>query len=243
MRLNNNTILITGSTSGIGLAMAKRLIALNNNVIVAGRSDHKLKAIKELLPEADTIQCDLSKSADIDRLVHTIEQQYPQLNILINNAGVQYNYNFLKEHDVHKKAEHEIATNLTAPIKLIAYLLPMLEQNDNAAIVNVSSALGIVPKANAPVYCGTKAGVHIFTKALRYQLNHTKVFEVIPALVDTAMTEGRGAGKITPEQLVDEFIKGFKHDKYEINIGKVKILKLLHRIAPSFADKMMSRKD
>lgn len=227
---------------GIGLAMAKRFAALNNKVIIAARSEHKLKAVKELLPEADTIQCDLAKPADIDKLVHTVEQQYPQLNILINNAGVQYNYDFLTEPDVHQKAVHEIETNLTVPIKLIAHLLPVLEQNDNAAIVNVSSSLGMVPKANAPVYCGTKAGLHIFTKALRYQLNHTKVFEVVPALVDTAMTQGRGTGKISPDQLVDEFIRGFERNKYEINIGKVKLLRMIQRIAPALADKIINGK-
>ncbi|MCB0698547.1 MAG: SDR family NAD(P)-dependent oxidoreductase [Chitinophagales bacterium] len=243
MKLNNNTILITGGTSGIGLAMAKRFISLHNKVIIAARSTDKLKAVKELLPQVETIQCDLSKPADIDKLVHTVEQEYPKLNVLINNAGVQYNYHFLTEADIHTKAIHEIDINLTAPIRLTAHLLPLLEQNGDAAIVNVSSSLGMVPKANAPVYCGTKAGIHIFSKALRYQLKDTKVFEVVPALVDTAMTQGRGKGKITPDQLVDEFVRGFERDKYEINIGKVKILRLLQRIAPALADRIISGKD
>lgn len=241
MKLSNNTILITGGNSGIGLAMAKRFYELNNKVIITGRNADRLKAIKEQYPKIVTIQSDLTKPADIDTLVHKIEQEYADLNVLINNAGIQYNYMFTEEQDVHQKTTIEIETNLTAPIQLIAHLLPVLKQNSNAAIVNVSSGLGIVPKMTAPVYCGTKAGMHIFTKALRYQLDDIKVFEVLPTLVDTNMTKGRGKSKISPKQLVDEFIAGFEKDKYEINIGKVKLLRFIHRVAPKLADKIMMK--
>ncbi len=239
MRTTNNTILITGGNSGIGLAMAKRFYELGNTVIITGRNIDTLNAVKQALPDVHIIQCDLTQHSDLDKLVHTIEQQHPELNVLINNAGIQYNYDFVTHPDTLPKVEHEINTNLLAPLKLASLLLPTLQQNSDSAIVNVSSALGMVPKGSAPVYCGTKAGVHIFTKALRYQLKDTKVFEVIPALVDTNMTQGRGKGKISPDQLVDEFIKGWKKDQYEISIGKVKLLRLLVRIAPSFADNLM----
>lgn len=239
MRTTNNTILITGGNSGIGLAMAKRFYQLGNTVIITGRNTDTLNAVKQTMPDIHTIPCDLTKPSDLDKLVHTIEQQHPKLNVLINNAGIQYNYDFATHPDTLPKVEHEINTNLLAPLKLTSLLLPTLQQNSGSAIVNVSSALGIVPKSSAPVYCGTKAGLHIFTKALRYQLKDTKVFEVMPALVATNMTQGRGKGKMSPEQLVDEFVKGWKKDQYEISIGKVKLLRLLARIAPSFADKLM----
>jgi len=135
-----------------------------------------------------------------------------------------------------------VTVNFLSPLKLIALLLPTLQNNENPAIVNVSSGLALVPKMDAPIYCGTKAGIHIFSKSLRDQLeNRIKVFEIIPALVDTAMVAGRGKGKIPPQKLVDEFIKAFKKDKYEINIGKVKLLRIINRIWPSFADKIMKR--
>ena len=126
--------------------------------------------------------------------------------------------------------------------KLITLLLPVLNAHSNAAIVNVSSGLGLVPKMSAPVYCGTKAGIHIFTKSLRYQLDKIKVFEVLPPLVATDMTAGRGKGKISPEQLVDEFIRGFAKDKLEMNIGKVKLLKRINRLVPRLAEKIMKGK-
>ncbi len=117
--------------------------------------------------------------------------------------------------------------------------MPILKINDNAAIVNVSSGLGLVPKMQAPVYCGTKAGVHLFSKSLRYQLKQIKVFEIIPPLVDTQMTTGRGKGKISPKKLVDEFIDSFHKDKFEVSIGKVKLLKIINRISPSIAERIM----
>lgn len=242
MQLNKNTILITGGNSGIGYSMAKKFIELDNTVIITARNANRLKAAQESLPGIHTIQCDLTNNADMDKLVHYVEQKHPELNILINNAGIQYNYDFTKETGVLNKVTHEINTNMLATIQLITLLLPILEQNKNAAIVNVSSSLGLFPKRSAPVYCGTKAGVHIFTKALRYQLTGTKVFEVLPSLVDTNMTKGRGNGKISPQQLVDEFIDGFRNDRYEINIGKVKLLRKIARFSPRLADKIVMNK-
>ncbi|MOA50814.1 putative oxidoreductase [compost metagenome] len=101
--------------------------------------------------------------------------------------------------------------------------------------------MAFAPKQSAPVYCATKSALHTATQALRYQLESTpiKVFEIIPALVETPMTAGRGKGKISPKQLVDEFMKNYKDDKFEINIGKVKLLRLIKRISPKLADRML----
>ena len=100
-----------------------------------------------------------------------------------------------------------------------------------------------MPKESAPVYCATKAGMHIFSRALRYQLEHSpvKVFEVVPALVDTAMTAGRGKGKIAPQALVEEAIKGIEKDKFHIRIGKTKLLFAIHRQFPFLADKIIRK--
>ena len=117
----------------------------------------------------------------------------------------------------------------------------LLLRQPESAIVNVSSGLGLVPKQSAPVYCATKAGLHIFSKALGYQLAHTgvRVMEVIPPLVDTPMTAGRGRNKLSPEQLVDEFLRGFARNQREINIGKVGLLRLIQRISPALADRIL----
>ncbi|MGL1885402.1 MAG: SDR family NAD(P)-dependent oxidoreductase [Reichenbachiella sp.] len=243
MKLTHNKILITGGTRGIGLAMALQFLALGNKVIVSGKNKYALNQLKELYPDLITYQCDLSVDSEVHQLVKIIGEEHPDLSILINNAGVQYSYELYAEENIMYKVNEELSTNLIAPIGLTTGLLPVLIDNPNCAVVNISSALGFVPKQSAPIYCTSKSAMHMFTKVLRYQLEEKiKVFEVIPTLVDTDMTTGRGANKISPKQFVDEFLYAFEKDQFEINIGKVKILRLLHRLFPKMADRMMRHK-
>lgn len=239
MKVSGNKILITGATAGIGKALTLKFLSLGNTIIAAGRNKESLQELAKLDSRIIPIVCDLSKMSELEKLTLQIENDHPDLNILINNAGIQYNYHFTEEEYLINKIDHEINVNFIAPLKLIAFLLPVLQMNENAAIVNVSSGIGLVPKMQAPVYCGTKAGIHIFSQSLRYQLQTIKVFEMIPPLVDTEMTKGRGKGKISAEQVAEEFIKAFSKNQYEINIGKVKLLKLINRISPKLAQRIM----
>lgn len=241
MITSGNTILITGGSSGIGLALAKRFLKLKNKVIITGRDGSKLAGIQNEFPEIITFAGNLTDKHSLDELVAFIQEEHPDLNMLINNAAVQYNYAFREEPDILFKIEHEISTNLTAPVQLAALLLPTFLRNGNSAIVNVSSGLFLAPKKSAPVYCASKSAIHSFSKTLRYQLEGTgtKVFEIIPALVDTPMTAGRGKSKISADQLTDEFIRNLEANKYESYIGKSKWLKRIHRLSPRLADKMM----
>ncbi|MEJ8820258.1 SDR family oxidoreductase [Lacibacter sp. H407] len=239
MKVSGNKILITGATAGIGKALTLKFLSLGNTIIAAGRNKESLQELAKIDSRIIPVVCDLSKMSELEKLTLQIENVHPDLNILINNAGIQYNYQFTEEEYLINKIDHEINVNFIAPLKLIAFLLPVLQMNENAAIVNVSSGIGLVPKMQAPVYCGTKAGIHIFSQSLRYQLQTTKVFEMIPPLVDTEMTKGRGKGKISAEQVAEEFIKAFSKNQYEINIGKVKLLKLINRISPKLAQRIM----
>jgi uncharacterized oxidoreductase len=237
VRTAHHTVLITGGTSGIGLALAKRFLTQGNAVIVTGTNAQKAEAVKRELPTLTVELADMRDRQALEKLVY----RYPDINILVNNAGIQYNYEFA---DSAIELEHittELDINLTAPLHLTKLLLPQLLSHPTAAIINVTSGLGIVPKQSAPVYCASKAALHSFTKTLRWQLEGTsvRVFEIIPPLVDTAMTHGRGRGKITPEALVEEFWRDFKHDRYEIRIGKTKLLFVLQRLMPSLADRIM----
>jgi len=243
MNIRNNKILITGGNSGIGKEMVKQLSELGNHIIIVGRNEKRLEEVRNEFDNVEVFKCDISKKTELDDLVLFIEQNHTDLNILINNAGIQYNYQFNDGKDIPFKIENEIQINLIAPLRLISLLTPILEDQEKSAIVNVSSGLALVPKQSAPVYCATKAGIHIFSKSLRYQLENTniKVFEIIPSLVATPMTEGRGSGKITPKELVDEFIRNFKRDKLEINIGKTKLLRIIQRISPRIADNIMRK--
>lgn len=241
MKLSGHTVLITGGSSGIGLALSQRFLAEGNRVLIAGRDAKKLEAIRHAHPTLGTFCTDLSTGQGLQALVNFIKQEYPGLNILVNNAAVQYNYLFTEEPDPLAKIDYEITTNLTGPIKLTSLLLPLLTGNSNAAIVNVSSGLFLAPKKTASVYCATKAALHSYSKTLRYQLegNGTKVFEIIPALVDTPMTKGRGSSKISSTQLCEEFFRDFSRDMYESYIGKTKLLRWLSRLTPRLADRIM----
>ncbi|KPL85738.1 SDR family oxidoreductase [Herpetosiphon geysericola] len=237
MHTTGHIVLITGGAAGIGRALALRFAQAGNQVIVVGRDAQKLAELKALQPTISTIQADLAQASERQHLA----DQVPALSILINNAGVQYHGDLVEQQSAQVDRDQEIAINLTAPIDLIQRFLPKLQQQPEAAIINVSSGLALVPKQQAPIYCATKAGIHIFTKALRWQLEQTqvRVFEIIPPLVDTAMTAGRGKGKISPEALVEEFWRGFSRDRYQLAIGQVKLLIQLQRFLPRVADRLM----
>lgn len=237
MLTKGNTVLITGGSSGIGLALARKFLQAQNTVIITGRNAQKLADVKQMFPDVITEVADLNDFNALQKLVN----RYPNVNILINNAGIQYNYDFVNPEIATELIETELQTNLIAPLQLIKLMLPHLITKPKAAIVNVSSGLGLVPKQTAPVYCASKAGLHIATKALRWQLETTpiKVFEIIAPLVDTPMTQGRGKGKISPEALVDEFWNDFTRDRYEIKIGKTKLLFFLQRWFPQVAEKIL----
>ncbi|HAC16044.1 MAG TPA: oxidoreductase [Bacteroidetes bacterium] len=244
MELENNKIIITGASSGIGMALTNEFLKYRNNTIIAvGRNEKKLIQLSSLSNNIIPFKCDLADPLQLEEFVLFIEKEHRDANILINNAGIQFNYHFLDEQHITSKIKLELDTNLSAPIALIGLLLPTLKLNYQPAIVNISSGLALSPKKQAPVYCGTKAALHIFTKSLRYQLEDVgiRVFEIIPPLVDTEMTKGRGTGKISPEDLSREFIKKFKINQYEIPIGKVKWLKLIGRLSPSLTDFIMKK--
>jgi len=241
MKLNNNTILITGGTSGIGLELVRQFYERKNKLIVTSSNQSNLEKLKDKFPSIITIVCNLADSSSVHQLISKCLSDHGEINLVINNAGIQYNYNWLEEKDGYAKIANEICVNFTSPMQIIYGLLPVLLNKREAAIVNVSSGLALVPKKSAPIYCATKAAIHNGTKALRYQLENTtvKVFEIIPPLVETPMTEGRGKDKISPKQLVDEFIPNFINNKYESFIGKTKILRLIQRLSPARADSIL----
>jgi short-subunit dehydrogenase involved in D-alanine esterification of teichoic acids len=241
MKLSHNTILITGGASGIGLAFAKLLHDNNNKIIVCGRNKTRLDKLKVQLPDIATYQCDLADETELNRLADTVLANHPDLNILINNAGVQYNFLFTEEQPHAGFASEEVTVNLLAPIQLTDRLLPNLMRQNNAAIINITSALAIAPKKCAAVYCATKSAMRSFTQALRYQLEDSSVsvFELIPSLVDTNMTRGRGDSKITPHTLASQALKAIASDKHEILIEKTKILYLLYRLMPFVAYRLL----
>ncbi len=215
MNLSNNVILITGGTSGIGLELVRQFYGFGNKIIIASSHPDKLEQVKKAFPAIEICVCDLRDASSVRSLIAKCLLQYPDINVLINNAGIQYNYLLTEVLDGYEKIEDEIRVNLISPVQLTYGLLPILLNKAESAIINISSALAFVPKMSAPVYCATKSALHVQTQVMRYQLEHArvKVFEIIPPLVETPMTQGRGKGKITSKQLVDEFLRNFKNNK------------------------------
>ena len=250
MKMSGNTILITGGSSGIGLELARRLVALDNVVIVTGRDGEKLKKAGRLHSQIHTIQSD---AADPDAVVHlhqTVTGQFPALNVLINNAGIMRKINLHEPIPDVYDITREIDINLAAPIRMVKQFLPHLKRQRTAAIVNVSSGLAFVPFAISPVYSATKAAIHSFTQSLRIQLKSTsiKVFELAPPGTDTPLFRGdftaddvKGATPMDVTTLGKHAIAGLSKDVYEIRPGLANALKLMSRVAPQFILRQLSK--
>ena len=230
MKTKGNTILITGGATGIGQALAETLVNAGNTVIICGRREAKLKEAKDKLPQIRTKVCDVSKEKEREALFVWVKENYPDLNVLINNAGIQRIINLKKGTKELFNGENEIETNFIAPIYLSAYFIPWFLKKKEAVIINVSSGLGFVPIAVMPVYCATKAAVHSFTTSLRHQLKDTsiKVFEIVPPAVDTELGKGTTSDEsqeyrgMPPSVVAEATIIALAKNEYEIIVGEAK---------------------
>jgi uncharacterized oxidoreductase len=244
MLSNPKTILLTGGTAGIGLALFKQLHSQGHTLIVVARNQENLASLQSSYSNVIIYPCDLSSRLAIESLCEKITQSHPELSIVINNAGIQYTPTFLDDDFSFDSIEHETRVNLLAPVWLAYLLLPgLIEFKKPAAIINISSGLIFAPKTNSAIYCATKAAIHSFSQSLRYQLATTNihVIEAIMPLVDTTMTAGRGSGKISPESAAQQIIHGINCNRSEIYVGKTKILPLLMRLLPSLVKRIMKR--
>lgn len=238
MNLKNNTILITGGSSGIGLELSKALIQKGNNVIICGRSNAKLSEAKRIEPHLISYQCDLSNSRECTDFSKMISTSHPDLNILINNAAIVHKKNFLNTDNIIEMAENEIETNFLAPIRLIHYLYPVLQKNKNSAIINITTGLVYTPRADYPFYNATKAALHSFTQVFRKQTENLgiNVVEVMFPAVKTPWHKGNPPKiAISTEKAVNEMIEGLARNKKEIRVAGAKRLYAVSRIAPKFA--------
>ena len=196
------------------------------------RREQKLAEAKARLPSLVTVKCDISRREERARLFKWVEEKYPHLNILVNNAGIQRAVNFRKGAQELLAGENEIEINLIAQVELAAYFVPFLEKKKESAIINISSGLAFVPIAIYPVYSATKAAIHSFSVTLRQQLKNTpvKVFEVAPPTTDTELDKGmrekRGIDKgITAEEVAAATLKGIAGDEFEIAIEEANRLR------------------
>lgn len=236
MKTSGNTILITGGAGGIGLEMTKQLTALGNTVIITGRSMGKLEAVQKELPSVHAYACDVTSPEGVAALFAQVTSDFPDLNVLINNAGIMRPITFLDADPSH--ICDEIDTNLSGPIRMVQTFLPHLLKQEEAAIVNVTSGLAYINYDEAPIYGASKAGLHAYTKSLRSQLEGTgvKVFALAPPKTSKPLISrddpNAGNNKVPTMDIPDvvaALVKDMAADRFEINPGLSRALKLAGR--------------
>ncbi|GLS99374.1 oxidoreductase [Sphingobium jiangsuense] len=206
MELTGNTVLITGGNSGIGYGLAVALHEAGNKVIIAGRRADALARVAGAHPGMSWHVVDMGDAASIAAFADEVKRRYPDLNVLVNNAGIMRVENLLEEPCDLSGAEEQVAINLLGPIRLAAALLPHLRKQPRGAIINVSSGLAFVPFNMVPTYCATKAAIHSYTRSLRRQLAGTalQVIELAPPAVATNLMPVDENGP--PTLPLDDFI-------------------------------------
>ncbi len=194
MKMTGNTILITGGGSGIGRGLAEAFHARGNRVIITGRRRTVLEEVAAANPGMASAVLDLTDPAAITAGVDRLVNDHPALNVIIHNAGIMRPEDLSATGD-RSDAEAIVTTNLLAPIRLTAALLPHLQRRPDAAILTVSSGLAFVPMAATPTYCATKAAIHSYSISLRHQLKDTptQVIEIVPPYVQTHLMGERQA--------------------------------------------------
>ncbi|HAS42290.1 MAG TPA: oxidoreductase [Microscillaceae bacterium] len=241
MKLNNNTVLITGGTSGIGYALGQALLQRNNQVILLGRNKAKLE---QLATEGfETVVCDLTSEESIEKAVLVIQNQYSDLNLLFNNAGIQFNYDFVESIHPSERIKQELEVNFTGQVILTQLLLPILSNAPKAWIINTTSALGIFPKTNGLLYSASKSAMRNFTLGLKYTLKRTsiKVLEFIPPVTDTPMTAGRNETKMSAQDLTGRILPQLAKEKSIVTIPKIRLFSWIAFLFPALAHKILSK--
>jgi uncharacterized oxidoreductase len=228
MKPTGNTILITGGTSGIGRGLAVRFHEAGNTVIVAGRRKDVLDQVTTDHPGIEAVVLDIADPDSIAHVADTLAARHPRLDVLVNNAGFLQFEDLLDPTSV-SAAEPLITTNLLGPIRLIDAFLPQLVTKDDAAILNVTSALAFVPLPAAPTYCATKAALHSYTESLRVQLAGTgvQVIEIAPPNVRTDLAGQQDEHAMPLDDFLTETMTLLRTQPYakEILLDRAKLLR------------------
>ncbi|OZE95276.1 SDR family oxidoreductase [Rhodococcus sp. 15-2388-1-1a] len=245
--VDDDVVLITGATSGIGAGLASRFHARGAHVVITGRDLESLSAMATKHPGMTPIVMDVSDPESVRRAMADIAASIPHLTTLINNAGVQRPLDFsAQERPAIADIADEIATNFTGLVDVTSAALPLLRLAPRARVVHVGSGLGFVPLAGAPVYSATKAAVHSFTVSLRHQLRRTtvQVVELVPPVVDTPLHRSMKSAPpmaMPLEKFLDATMAGLDRGCDEIAIGLGRVSIIGSRLAPSILLGLINR--
>ena len=248
MELKGKTILITGGTAGIGLEAAKQFLSNGAKVIITGRNQQKLDEAKKLYPAITTIKSDVANADDAQLLLNKVKE-LGGIDILYNNAGVMSSpQNLGITNDKHFEfAKNEMDINYLGVIRLNNLFMDMLKFRKESAIINTSSLLSYVPLNLGPTYSASKVAMRFYTVGLRDHLqiigSKVKVFELVPPVVATTMTEHVERKGLSPEKLINALISGIKNNRYTIRVGLTKMVYLASRMFPNIAYKLVNPKE
>lgn len=243
MRLTEKNIVITGGTSGIGRKIVDKLAA-NNQLIVIGRNESKLNDLSRTYPNIRTYTCDIADLSNVEQVANQVSRNHPEIDVLINNAAVQFTPKFMDDDFRLETIKYEIDVNFTSVCYLIYLLLPALkDESRRSIIINLNSALAFVPKTSSAIYCATKGALNILSQSLRYQFEDTniRVLQAILPIVDTEMTTGRGTKKISVESAASSILYGIENEIDDNYIGKVKLLRIIYYIFPPLARRILKK--
>lgn len=227
MKLTGNTIFITGGTSGIGRALAEAFHKLGNKVIISGRRRANLDEIVAANPGMAAIELDITDPASIAAAAATLIAEHPDLNVLINNAGIMLPDQAAGRIDDRLMVDI-VSTNLFGPIRMTSALVERLKGKEGAVIAYTSSVLGFVPLALTAVYSATKAAIHSYALSQRFLLKGAgvRVIEIAPPWVRTDLMNSREAEQAMPlDQFIDETMKLLGTDADEIVVDGAKALR------------------
>ncbi|WP_431256949.1 SDR family oxidoreductase [Roseateles chitinivorans] len=205
MKLTGNTILVTGGSSGIGRALAEALHDRGNRVIVTGRRQALLEAMSFARPGLVGLALDVDDPASLARFTATLRAHFPELNVVIANAGISRTEDMTRDAWTADDAEAIVQTNILGVVRVAAAVLPLLKGKADAAFLATGSALAFVPRADFPTYCASKAFLHSWLQSLRHQMRHVpiEVLELSPPYVQTELTGAQQASDPRAMPLTD----------------------------------------
>ncbi|CAF4459815.1 unnamed protein product [Didymodactylos carnosus] len=219
--LASSTVLITGGSGGIGYGLAERFLKSGSQVIITGRREDQLKEAKRKLNSDKLVYHvgDVGKEADRVKLFQWVTKEYPKVNVLMNNAGIQRRISFLDDIETPwNERENEIHINFSAPVHLSSLFVSyFLKQQQPSAIINITGGLAFIPPAFAPAYGATKAALHSFTMSIRFDLANTpvQVIEIAPPAVKTDLGGSHDFGEDLDE-FCDHVFGRMKQGEQEI---------------------------
>ena len=227
MKLTQNTIFITGGTSGIGRSIAEQFHKQGNQVIISGRRKALLDEVTRANPGMRGIELDIQNPEQIKSVAKQLTQDFPNLNVVFNNAGIMPFDNAAGEQDEDSMMA-TVATNFLGPIRLTSALLPHLKQQKDAVVIHNSSVLAFLPLATNAVYSATKAAIHSYALSQRFTLRDSgvRVIEISPPWVDTDLIHKSGDPRAMPlADFVSETMKGLASGRDEVYVDAIKPLR------------------